>query len=655
MTTPGCGLARAKLASFVDALEKTGWDKARTIIKGTRLWGTLTPIRKMTTDLTHATFEAVTRNGVAVPLDMVQAIAHSVGVALKKGEWVSPDTFRSVAFDMDRMGFAMRKEGFSKGIAKGIETMRNSGIDPEMVNSAFEVSNVRFNNPIGRAIGELPFTVFEGVTKPWWQMAWQTSLYGQAKLRAMQEGGSTAVQTARINALLETPSDVMVMRAVEDAQRAVFKDKTVLGEFASKIKTGLGNIGQDKQGTEARAALQATPEGRGMVLNNAPKNAGMRRFTQPVSLLAEDIVPYTGVPSSIITKGLVDYTPFGIIKTMMTQIPKDSRVEGEAVMGLARASVGTALWYLGYKMSEAGMVQGAGAESNSDREVDNARGRQADAIRVGKKWLAIGWLGPQALPFLIGATVQRAQANAKQKAPNDQPSAWHTAGETAAAGAKLLTEDTYLNGMKQVVDAIQSPGKNSARLAQALVPVPQLVGQVSTALDDTRRQPDGPGQAIASRLVPGYSRTLPAKSDVFGRNEKVGLGGWASAVQAFVDPFKTTEEIASPAANELARLAVGVSRPGKTVTIATSKVPRTPQEINDDLRAYGPGLERTLNAIVQMPEFARLPDEIKRLQLKSVVSGFHAQIRGNATGAIMSRPDTKIDQSGRISTPAMRP
>ena len=633
MANPACALARAKLASYVEALGTNKMDKARTLIKGIRLAGTLTPIRKMATDFVHTSIETATRNGIAVPLDYFQAIGRAAMESLRTGSLKDPAAYRTVAFDLDKMGFQVRAKGWSDGIAKGIELFKNKGIDPEHVGNLFELKGVRFTNPLARAVAEIPFTTFEGVTKPWWHMAFQTSLYGQAKVMALREAWPKGEITGRINELLANPTDEMAMRAVHDAQSAVFKDKTVLGEFAGRMKTGIQNIGKDKAGTIL--SPDADPATRGLKLNNPERNAGMRLGANVLSLGAETVMPYTGVPSSIATKGLVDYTPLGLVKTLMTQLPKSSRVQGEAVKGIARAAVGSTLMGLGYEYAKQGLVSGASPTASSQREVNDLKGQPSNAVKIGNKWLQIGWIGPQAIPFLIGATAYRLAHHNEA-----DPGLAAQAAEGLGAGAKILTEQTYLTGMKQMMDALESPGRAGPRFVEGLLPLPQLLTQTSRAMDDTRRTPEGIGQRLAAKAVPGYSKTLPPRRDVFGATEPTNLGGAAGVAQSFLDPFRTQRAIANPVADELSRLEIGVGRPGAKLTLGKQIIPRTLADQGQTLEAFGPKLQTILQTLMTEPQYQQAPDELKADVLRRVISTYHTAANMQTKGAyLQSHPD----------------
>ncbi|HEY9225835.1 MAG TPA: hypothetical protein VIP11_04260, partial [Gemmatimonadaceae bacterium] len=445
-----CAFLRAKLAQTVaDLRQASSVEKGTTLVKAGFLASPKTFARNVVGNGAMAGVEHFITKPTAATLDYFMAVAKSASQRFA----VPARQFRTLAFPgLDEFKFGQR--GFREGLTKAVDQVR-TGVDPEAITDKYDVTRVSFKTPaLNRAIHAV-FDVMDASDKPWYAFSFNTSLFNSAQVAAIREGLHGPARTARVNQLLAAPTDEMVMRAVEEAQYATFKNKTVLGQAASRLKESFRTAGT------SQAAIDRNP-----------RVAAMQRVTGKALYGASELaLPFTSVPTAVAGVAL-DYSPAGFIKTLAMQLPKEAR--GRAIVGAARAGLGTAATFgLGYALAKEGKITGSLPSSPNERAQWDAEGKIPNALNVNGRWYSLMPLSPVALPALLGANLYQSSV------AHPYTDAVDVAGQTLAFQAKTLSEQTFLQGVRSLTDALNDPSRAGPRFVAGLVPVPAVVGQVA--------------------------------------------------------------------------------------------------------------------------------------------------------------------------------
>jgi hypothetical protein len=228
-----------------------------------------------------------------------------------------------------------------------------------------------------------------------------------------------------------------------------------------------------------------------------------------------------------------------------------------------------------------GLITGGGPkDKNLVRELRET-GWQPYSIDVGETYYAYSRLDP--LGALIGITADASEILGQL--PEDD--ALSIASALGLAVSKHMVSKTYLEGLSNVLEAIQKPDEGAHTYAKGFVRslVPGLVRQIERQLDPTVRETRTLLDEIKA-AVPGWSATLPPRRNLFA--EPIRLqGGWGPDL---ISPIYTSTIKDDPVRNEIVQNRVALSMPSRFV--AGPAQPASGVQIYQPLRA--PGLELTL-------------------------------------------------------------
>lgn len=164
--------------------------------------------------------------------------------------------------------------------------------------------------------------------------------------------------------------------AISEAQKATFRDFNAFSNLVSK----LANLGGD---------------------------TGVGRAWQ--TFMGANL-PFTRTPANIIVRGVVDYSPIGMIRgfgNLLTDVKRGDMTAGEAVDQISGGLVGTALLGLGALLSHLGYVTGGESDDEQQQALDELRGVQPYSLQIGGNSYTLDWLAPSALPFFTGVEIQK--------------------------------------------------------------------------------------------------------------------------------------------------------------------------------------------------------------------------------------------------------
>ena len=488
--------------------------------------------------------------------------------------------------------FTMRGKasGVIEGGKKGLTALK-TGIDERNLEAnKFDTKRLVFSNsPAGKAAQKYTDTIYGmmgAADRPNFYANLRNNLYDLAIVDAKNKGLKGPTKEAHIQKFIKEPP----MRATEIANKAantaIFANDTALSRIAGGI---------------IKKAEEAGPG---------------------VGAAAKVALPFTKVPSAVATR-LIDYSPLGAVKTVAEQIKNvkkggvlDQRALSE---GLAQAGVGTGTMWLGMQLHDNGLMTGSYPTDQKERELWKLEGKQPNSIKVNGKWLSFNYTSPAGQILAVGGKINEA----KQKGAN--------LGDQATAGAfaipKTVSEQSFLQGISGIQDAINDPEKQGAKFfkSQASSVVPTLSSDIAKATDPLQRQSNNVKEAIQAK-IPVLNKKLLPKQDAFG----APMPRQSSSTNTLVNPFRPSDVRPTNDLNaELRRLQdqkLGVipDSTDKQLKFGKTTVNLTPQQLFDKNVFVGQAVKDNWGKIIKTPEYAKMSDSEKQKVLRNVLTDVDA-------------------------------
>jgi hypothetical protein len=392
--------------------------------------------------------------------------------------------------------------GIKEGVQKGLRYL-TTGFDERNIGAKLDYKRVNFGEgKIKKALQTYTDTVFRVLgteDQPFYYAAKIRSMFEQAKVKAINKGLKGKEAQAFIDNLIQNPTDDMIRYASMDAEIAVFQNRTLLGEAAKGIqKVGKG--------------------------------------------IGEFLVPFGRTPSAVATQ-ILNYSPVGLVKTIVENIGKGRFDQRLFSQGIGRAITGTGAMYIGAELFKNGLMTLESPKNERERELWKLEGRKANSIKIGDKWRTIQTLGPVGNVLITGGHLQNEFSN------SGSPS---EAMANALAGASLsFTEQTFLTGVSNFIDAISDPTRSAENVAGSTLAsgIPTIISDIGRASDDKERRANTIIEKLQAR-IPGVRETLEPQVSVLGEErERIG-----NVLEVLADPTRPSEEKSTPVVSELRRL-----------------------------------------------------------------------------------------------------
>lgn len=467
-----------------DQIPSSKWDKFTTLWKAGLLTAPTTHIRNIAGNIINGGSEKT---------------AQTIGSAF---DWmISKGTGRRT---LTRNGFSGMLKGIKEGSGYAKDIMK-TGIDTTgEIDSKWRDQRTNYGNSLGGKLAQgytdFVFNSLNASDKIFRGSAEKMSIANQAKAIAINEKLKGAERKARIEQLINNPTNAMLENAKHDADMATFQQDTGLGQFVAK--------GRQAGGITKKAT--------------------------------DIIMPFTGVPSAVADQ-LVNYSPLGLAKGVkqVADLRKavkngldDSTItalQRKASTQLGRGITGTMLLGAGLALANAGLLSGQPRDDDEKRQWA-AEGKKANALKIGDTWISIDTLSPQMILAAAGA-------NAQSRIKNGQ-GALETGLNTFGDGVKSWTEQGYMTGIKDAIDtATGDKDLNKYAIQQATSLIPNGIRKVAAAMDDKARQVNhGDLGESMQNAIPLWRNGLPAKYDIYGREIKT------NPFSTMLDPQKSSTE-----------------------------------------------------------------------------------------------------------------
>jgi hypothetical protein len=394
------------------------------------------------------------------------------------------------------------------------------------------------------------------------------------------------------------------------------------------------------QDPPAKMAEAITEAGARFTFNTelGEKGRAVQNFVRTWHL--EWAIPFIRTPANI-AKELGRMTPAApLVKEWREAMAKPGAERDKA---LAEIAVGTGIMTSVFIFALDGSITGAGEPDAGKRRVQQAGGWQPYSIKVGDTYYSYQRLQPVGTLMGLAADIAEVWDHLTEEEADKIPKML-----TVAFG-NAVTNQTFLQGITNIVNALSDPKRFGPRLAQqfAASVVPNIVGQTTAMNDPLTREVDSMVDAIKAR-IPGARETLLPKRDVFGEpvHTKERLGG--------LSPIVESKESADPVRAEAARLNISAGDTPKKVHVGRGSgklgdVKLTPEQKDVFGDVAGHLAHDVLSQIVSGPGWEGLPDLVKKRAFAKVFLQAH---RAGAAAALP--PDLRAGIAQEITQKIQR-
>jgi len=498
-------------------------------------------------------------NGVAENIKNIPATGIDLATSFFTGK-------RTKALNLRGLG-----QGSIEGVKKGWNYLK-TGISGEAGESALEFGKVSFDSKPGKLVQKYAETVYRILgteDMPFYYGALKRSLGEQALVTIKNEGKIFASKVEKekwIQDFIDNPPSKVMELADLDAKVATFKNDTAIGRAATAL--------------------------------------------QNASPIAQVVLPFAKTPSAVAT-AMINYTPAGALSAIYRNFIKGPFNQKDFAEALGRSVTGTGALWLGSQLYEKGKISLGYPKEEKERAKWEATGKTPNSILIDGKWVPLVTFGPVGSVLGIGGYVSKGK---------DETGSISGGVLTALAGGlKMLTEQTFLTGIKNVTDAINEPEKGGVTWAGGLLAsvIPTIVSDFNQAFDDYQRKSSGTILGPLKARIPGVRETLPKKLDVWGQP----LERNRSAVATAISPIRLSNTIEGELNTEVERLNMQGEdvRPTK-VDAVISNIKLTPEEHYKFQRLYGNVVTKGLTTLIKNKEYQSLDSEQQAKYFKDSIT-----------------------------------
>lgn len=495
-------------------------------------------------------------------LNTLSNLFHGVSEIIKDVPAAGVDSMISLFSKERTLAFTIRGiKGVGEGVGKGWRYLR-TGFDERNIGIKLDWKRVNFGkSKFAKAIQTYEETVFHlmgAEDQPFYYGAKARSLYSQSIAQGMNKGLKGTELQKFVDNLVQNPTDDMLKYATIDAETAVFQNKTALGDIAK--------------------AIQRAPGG-------------------------EIIVPFGRTPSAVATQ-IINYSPIGIIKTIVENIGKGRFDQRLFAQGIGRGIIGIAVMYIGYKLFEKGLLTLGRPKGEREQKLWELEGRKENSFYdpITKSWRSVQVLGPLGPTLLIGGYFKQGL--------DISGSPTEAIVTTLTGTVKSFTEQTFLRGMSTAIEAITDPERSFETFFTSMAgsTVPTIIADLARATDVVERKNKGPLERIKSRIPFLREELEPAITALGGEVPRYG----GNPLESMIDPSRPSEIKDTPVVNELRRLWDAGYKVSPTLLGDKSGYDSLTPEQNTDLwERAGKITESKLNNLFQLADYKNLGDDEK--------------------------------------------
>lgn len=450
------------------------------------------------------------KDAVALGIEAAYSKAKGGNVERSKG-FVSPnsDLYKLAKADYENIADLITGGGKYNDAASGIERMK----------SAFGEKGVwKYLSKIADANSFALDAEDVWFSKP----AYAQSLAGYLK--------ANKITTEQFNAD-EAIRDKARAYAVKEAQRATYRDYNDFSNFIAKV-------GRTKRGGGTTAKVAST--------------------------LMEGVLPFRRTPANILVRG-VEYSPIGLAQGIYQAtrgVKTGKYTAAQAIDRISAGLTGTVLVALGALLTAHGILTPPDDDDDKQAGFDKLRGAQSYALKLGKTYVTVDWLAPEALPVFVGSQLSKLFSGDSEGGLKALYSALTTISEP-------MLEMSMLSSLQDVIENVSyADSKLMAILSTAATnyltqAFPTLAGQIERIAESERETTfateDSPLtkdlQYILAKIMnktPGEFQQIPY-IDAWGRHEDTGTV-LSRAFNNLLNPAYLSYDKSEPFEDELQRL-----------------------------------------------------------------------------------------------------
>ena len=359
--------------------------------------------------------------------------------------------------------------------------------------------------------------------------------------------------------------------------------------------------------------------------------------------LGDVLIPFAKTPANL-TKAMVDYSPAGLVKTLVTDARKfknslengqySPQLQHRLVQNLGKGMAGTVLYAVAYALAKTGIATG---ESDEDKDVKNfmknSLGISSYSIKIGDKSFTYDWAQPISAPLSIMTNIVNSENKGVALLEG-------IVGNLDTAGGVLL-EQSFMESLNEVTSDTDGPvsGIINQLLELPARAVPTFSKQIADMVDGTQRTTFEYGRPIKSAVnsivakVPGLSKTLPASIDTLG-NEIEKYGGNNNIFNVMFNPANTNKGKLNKVGKEI--YDVYNETGDKTIFPRTApyyinnkgkKVVMDAHKRSDFQTTSGKYVQNSMNKLLKDDDYKKLDDEAKAEIINEIVSDSYAKAK----------------------------
>lgn len=350
----------------------------------------------------------------------------------------------------------------------------------------------------------------------------------------------------------------------------------------------------------------------------------------------EVLLPFVKTPANIAKRG-IEYSPVGFIETLKTAKGKDAK---EVIDMLAKNAVGTVGIYLGYKLAESGLIQGALSSDSKEKQFEEMQGKKAFSIKAGDTYWTFDWAQPASIPLIIGSTIYDAI-----KESDDEVNKLDLVKQASIASFDAWANLSPLQSFTEILGGgsySSTPGENVfnavTEFPQRLFPA--LVNAIAKTEDTTARDTYVKGDPLQSykntmqSKVPGLSKELPAKRDAWGREVKRQDSKGQAFVANFLNPGQLGYNASTPIDEEIQRIGAYPNAVNRYIKVGNQNVNLTNEQHSEYQKAMGEYSYDMAETFLKSSAYKSLDDESR----KDILSNMYSVAKSMAENEVINKP-----------------
>lgn len=593
-------LATNYLMAETDAERAAAWDAITTSIadqipstfrEKANFW-------RYTSMLTNPTTHIRNIMGNAIQMG-ARKIKNGIGTALERAV-IKDQSQRTKALNVDKDLKAFAKGQYETDQSAAMGSGKYSDATAAGIEREIQSKRKMFNGEdvLSRAvqgIGDLNSRALD-----YEDVIFNRAAYVDSFAQALQAKGVTAAEAhAGTRA-----ADVEAARAyaIEEAQRATYRNTTALSEALSKM----GRYQGDNQ------------------------------ILRAASFAADAFLPFRKTPANILTTGL-DYSPIGLgkgIKEAMFDVKSGKCTAADAVDSIASGLTGTGILALGAYLAAEGLLHVRAGDDDKEEAFEKSMGKQDYAIQIGDRSYTLDWAVPAAMPLFAGAAIMESVRKGG--------GTFDALVDSLLGMQDVVLETSMLSSLNDLVSNISYAKSKPMYLIDRAASsyagqyIPTIGSKVASVFDDTVRKSyveKGSGQVAsdvnyflqgAAKKVPGARNQLQPMVDMWG-NEVSNGSAPERVFQSFLSPGFLKAQDNSPATQEIRRLAkatgdstVYPAAAEKSYTVKGETRTLTGEEYTRYAKAMGQTRKELVEAAVKLPAYKSMSDSEKSDYIQNV-------------------------------------